>query len=182
MVGLHNEFDRYNRLLNLVSFAGGSLCKDLLFKTENWPTDGRLLYKYMEPLRSKFVAKAQRDVLFPPSGVTDINQCDLTLLTTIIQLSFGNKYGSLVRDVRKMRNILVHKGDMKLSKVEFDEIWKNYTGILRKHGFDVTMLNELKPEDNIIYITQGIMKYTFQYNYYISEFLLFHISHLLFFS
>ena len=71
---------------------------------------------------------------------------------------------------------------MKLSKVEFDEIWKNYTGILRKHGFDVTMLNELKPEDNIIYITQGIMKYTFQYNYYISEFLLFHISHLLFFS
>ena len=181
MAGLRKELDRYNRLVNLVDVGGVYLCKEVLFKKELWPTDGRDLYKHMEPLRSRTPYLIQKEFVCPPSGVTDIEKFDLTLLTKIIELAFGSKYASLMKDLRSMRNSLAHRGNKKLSKVEFDENWKISANVLEKYGFDLTLVDELRLEDNVIFITQGTRKYTFQYNYYISKILLFDINLLLFF-
>ena len=179
MAGLRNKFERYNRLTNLVDFGGVYLCKDVLFKKECWPTDGRLLYDHIRGLTLRgFSYNAQRDAVLPPTRVTDIDKFDLPLFTKLIYMAFGNKYKSLVDDLRSMRNSLVHRGDKMISKDEFDKIWESYSNLLENHGLDLRLIEEFRLEDNVIFITQGIIKY----NYYISKILLFDIKLLLFFS
>ena len=179
MAGLRNKFERYNRLINLVDFGGVYLCKEVLFKKECWPTDGRLLYDHLRgsTFRNCRIPE-QKDVVFPPTRETDIDKFDLSLFTELISKIFGNKYESLVRDLRSMRNILLHRGDKMISKDEFDKIWESYSNLLENHGLDLRLIEEFRLEDNVIFITQGIIKY----NYYISKILLFDIKLLLFFS
>ena len=75
------------RVFILIDYVGGELCSDVLFKKENWPTDGVQLYKRLEPKQSRICRfKNQRQILCPSRGITNCNDFDLTLFVRIIEI------------------------------------------------------------------------------------------------
>ena len=145
---LRQEYEKWFRLTTLIDFAGRHLCHDVLFKRENLPIDGALLYTELEGLKSKICRYPdQIKIVFPSSGITDHNKFDLTLLTSIIQSKFGDKYKTLVGDLRGARNKEFHRGNKILSDTEFDNLWTETTVMLENHGFDMKLVNDLKTSD-----------------------------------
>ena len=145
---LCQEYEKWFRLTTLIDFAGRHLCHDVLFKREKLPIDGALLYTELEGLKSKICRYPdQIEIVFPSSGITDHNKFDLTLLTSIIQSKFGDKYKTLVGDLRGARNKEFHRGSKILSDTEFDNLWIETTVMLENHGFDMKLVNDLKTSD-----------------------------------
>ena len=142
------EYRNWVRLFILIDHGGRQLCHDVLFKKENWPTDGVQLYQKLQPLQSKICQfKNQRQVISPPSGFVDHNDFDLTLFTKIIEVTFGKKYESLVKDVRNARNQESHRGNKELSDTDFDKLWRDTADMLENHGFDLSLVDGLKDGD-----------------------------------
>ena len=145
---LCQEYEKWFRLTTLIDFAGRYLCHDVLFKREKLPIDGALLYTELEGLKSKICRYPdQIEIVFPSSKITDHNKFDLTLLTSIIQSKFGDKYKTLVGDLRVARNKEFHRGNKTLSDTEFDDLWNETTVMLENHGFDMKLVNDLKTSD-----------------------------------
>ena len=143
------EYEKWVRLMTLIDFAGRHLCYDVLFKREQLPIDGSLLYAELEGLKSKICRYAdQLEIAFPSSKITDHNKFDLTLFTSIIQTKFGDKYKKLVDDLRQARNKELHRGSKKmLSDTEFNMLWNDITNMLQSHGFDLKLVIDLKSSD-----------------------------------
>ena len=143
------EYEKWVRLTTLIDFAGRHLCYDVLFKTEKLPTDGALLYAELESLKSKICRYPdQCEIVFPSSKITDHNEFDLTLFTSIIANKFGDKYKKLVDDLRHVRNKEFHRGNKKtLSDTEFNKLWNDITNMLESHGFDMKLVIDLKSAD-----------------------------------
>ena len=57
----------------------------------------------------------------PNTKITDHTKFDLTLLTSIIEKKFGDKYKSLVNDLMRARNREFHRGNKELSETEFEQ-------------------------------------------------------------
>ena len=145
---LCQEYEKWFRLTTLIDFAGRHLCHDVLFKREKLPIDGALLRTELEGLKSKICRYPdQIEIVFPSSGIADHNKFDLTLLTSIIQSKFKDKYETLVDDLRRARNKEFHRGNKTLSDTEFDDLWNETTVMLEKHGFDMKLVNDLKTSD-----------------------------------
>ena len=141
-ITLSQEYQKWLRIMTLIDFAGRRLCRDVLFTKENLPTDGARLYEEIKDLKCQF--QDQKEILCPANGITDHTKFDLTLLTSIINKKFGNKYKSLVNDLRDARNRECHRGNKILSAAEFEQLWNDTTDMLTKYGFDVSLVNELK--------------------------------------
>ena len=144
---LCQEYEKWFRLTTLTDFAGRHLCYDVLFKKEKLPTDGALLYTELEGIKSKIRFADQLEIVFPSSGITDYNKFDLTLLTSIIQSKYGDKYKTLVGDLRGARNKEFHRENKTLSDTEFDDLWNGTTHMLENHGFDMKLVSDLKTSD-----------------------------------
>ena len=144
---LCQEYEKWFRLTTLIDFAGRHLCYDVLFKKEKLPIDGALLYTELEGIKSKLRFADQREIVFPSSGITDYNKFDLTLLTSIIQSKFGDRYKTLVGDLRGARNKEFHRGNKTLSDAEFDTSWNETAHMLESHGFDMKLVSDLKTSD-----------------------------------
>ena len=145
---ISQEYENWLRLITLVDFAGRSLCRDVLFKLENLPEDEVQLFKILEPLKSRICRyQDQREILCPPAGKTDHSKFDVTLFTSIITVKYGNKYKSLVDDLRSLRNKEFHKGDKSLSGSDFNQLWSDTSHVLVNHGFDPKLVNDMKDVD-----------------------------------
>ena len=141
---LCQEYEKWFRLTTLIDFAGRHLCYDVFFKKEKFPIDGALLYTELEGIKSIIKFPDQLKIVFPSSGITDYNKFDLTLLTSIIQSKFGDKYKTLVGDLRGARNKEFHRGNKTLSDTEFDNLWNETIHMLENHGFDIKLVSDLK--------------------------------------
>ena len=108
MDNISEEYENWLRLTISVDFSGKNLCHNVLFFQEQLPTDGKLLYKGLETVSCQY--KDQRRTLCPSSGITNCDKFNVTLYTRIIKSKFGNKYDSLVNDLRDARNKLLHTG------------------------------------------------------------------------
>ena len=144
---LCQEYKKWFRLTTLIDFAGRHLCYEVLFKKEKLPIDGALLYTELEGIKSKIRFPDQLEIVFPSTGITDYNKFDLTLLTSIIQSKFGDRYKTLVGDLRGARNKEFHRGNKTLSDAEFDTSWNETTHMLESHGFDMKLVSDLKTSD-----------------------------------
>ena len=145
---LCQEYEKWFRLTTLIDFAGRHLCYDVLFKQEKLPTDGALLYTELESLKSKICRfRDQLKIAFPSSRITDHNKFDLTLYTSIIENKFGNKYKTLVGDLRGVRNKEFHRGNKTLSDAEFNKLWDDITNMLENHGFNMKLVDDLETSD-----------------------------------
>ena len=144
---LCQEYKKWFRLTTLIDFAGRHLCYEVLFKKEKLPIDGALLYRELEGIKSKIRFSDQFEIVFPSTGITDYNKFDLTLLTSIIQSKFGDRYKTLVGDLRGARNKEFHRGNKTLSDTEFDTSWNETTHMLESHGFDMKLVSDLKTSD-----------------------------------
>lgn len=71
----------------------------------------------------------------------------MTLLTMIIKSKYGDTYQSLVADPRKARNKESHRGSKELSASEFNQPWDEIKDMLKRHGFDLQLVGELKTCD-----------------------------------
>ena len=145
MDNISQEYENWLRLTILVDFSGRNLCYNVLFVKEQLPTDGKLLYKELETLRCQY--EDQREILCPSSGITNCDKFDVTLYTRIIKGKFGNKYDSLVNDLRDARNKLFHTGKKEIHDKEFNMLWKDTTDMLQKHNFDFELVDGLKTLD-----------------------------------
>ena len=97
------EYRNWVQVFVLIDYNGGKLCLDVLFKKGNWPIDGVNLHKRLEPEHSRICClENQCQVLCPSSGIAD-HDFNLTFFTRIIDVIFGGKYESLVKDMRKIR-------------------------------------------------------------------------------
>ena len=145
---ISEEYENWLRLMTLVDFAGRSLCRNVLFKLEKLPEDEVQLFTVLEPLKSQICHyQDQREILCPPTGKTDHSRFDVTLFTSIITVKYGNKYKSLVDDLRNARNKEFHKGDKSLSGSDFNQLWNDTSQMLRNHGFDTKLVKEVKDSD-----------------------------------
>ena len=144
---LCQEYEKWFRLTTLIDFAGRHLCYEVLFKKEKLPIDGALLYTELEGIKSKIRFPDQLEIVFPSTGITDYNKFDLTLLTSIMQSKFGDRYKTLVCDLRGRRNKEFHRGNKTLSDTEFDTSWNETTHMLESHGFDMKLVSDLKTSD-----------------------------------
>ena len=145
MDNLSQEYENWLRLTILIDLSGRNLCHNVLFVQEQLPTDGKLLYKELETVSCQY--KDQREIISPSSGITDCNKFDVTLYTRIIKEKFGNKYNSLVTDLRDARNKLSHTGKKEIPDKEFNQLWNDTTDMLQKHNFDLALVDGLKTSD-----------------------------------
>ena len=136
------------RLFILSDIGCKEVCHDVLFNREQWPKDGVKLYNILEPQKSNICQyRNQYKFLCPSDRYTDYTKFDATLLLSIIQVMFGNKYDQLVKDLRCVRNKEYHRGDRDLSDTEFNKLWKSIGNILLRHGFDLTVVDGLETGD-----------------------------------
>ena len=133
MDNLSEEYKNWLRLTILVDFSGRNLCHNVLFVKEQ------------ETVSCQY--KDQRKILCPTSGITNCDKFDVTLYTRVIKEKFGNKYDSLVNDVRDARNKLFHTGKKEIPDKEFNQLWKDTTDMLQKHNFDLALVDGLKTSD-----------------------------------
>ena len=145
MDSLSHEYENWLRLTILIDFSGRNLCHKVLFVLEQLPTDGKLLYKELETVSCQY--KDQRKILCPSSGITNCDKFDVTLYTRVIKEKFGNKYDSLVNDLRDARNKLFHTGKKEIPDKEFNQLWKDATDMLQKYNFDLALVDGLKTSD-----------------------------------
>ena len=122
---LSQEYKNWLCLAILIDFSGRKLCHKVLFVQEQLPTDGKLLYKELETLNCQY--QDQRKTLRPSSGITNCDRFDVTLYTRVIKGKFGNKYDSLVTDLRDARNKLFYAGKKEISDKEFNQLWEDTT-------------------------------------------------------
>ena len=151
-------YDQYSRLVTTIEFGGVTICKNILFNVEKLPMDGTMLYHALKPHKTIARFKGQYSILFPHSGYTDISKFDLILFLRVIEVMFGSKYIELVLELRSLRNSIHHRGSKRFFRNEFDKLWNNTMAVLEKHGFDLTLINEFRWEDNVIFISQGSKK------------------------
>ena len=138
------EYENWLRLITLINFGGQHLCRDVLFQRENLPTDGTLLFKILEPLKSKIKFQDQREIICPDTKKTDCSKFDLTLFTNVIANLFKDKYKSLVKDLRDARNTEFHRGNKQLSDNEFKLLWCKTSLMLQGHGLDFQLIKDLE--------------------------------------
>ena len=142
MDNLSQEYENWLRLIILVDFSGRNLCHNVLFVQEQLPTDGKLLYNELESVSCHY--NDQCEILRPTSGITNCDKFDVTLYTRVIKGKFGNKYDSLVNDLRDARNKLFHTGKKEIPDKEFNQLLKDTTDMLQKHNFDFSLVDGLK--------------------------------------
>ena len=143
-----SQYKNWVRIFLLIDYGGREVCCDVLFKKEKWPTDGAELFKRLKPLEKKICKFSdQKEILCPASGKTDHNKFDLTLFTRIIEVLFGSRYESLVKDLRQARNSECHRGNKELPNTDFNQLWQHVTKMLETYGFDVTLVTHLKAGD-----------------------------------
>lgn len=142
------DHERWLRIATLLDFGGRELCLTVLHKYEGLPTDGAMLYRELEPAKHKIARfKHQMEILCPPTGITDVNKFDLTLLTSIIAQKFPGKYDQVVSDIRNARNREYHRGNKRLDDIEFINLWNDTAHMLERHGFDLQLIGDLKTCD-----------------------------------
>ena len=149
MDNLPKEYDRWLRLMILIDYGGSKLCHDVLFNQEGLPKDGVALQSQMTSLKNK-LNKDQRGKVFPGNGNPDYTTFDVTLLTDIIRHKFVDKYNSLVSDLKKWRNDIVHRGNKRLSTDEFNQLWRDISDMLQQQQqhFNLSLIN-LKSVSNL---------------------------------
>ena len=96
------------------------------------------LYKRLEPEQPRLCCfKNQRQVLCPFSEITNHSDFYLTLLTGIIEVIFGSKYESLVKDTR---NEECHRSNKELPDISIDNLWKCSAKMLEKCSLDLSLV------------------------------------------
>ena len=148
---LCQEYEKQFRLITLIDLAGRYLCYEVLLKKEKLPTDGALLYTELKNVKSKIRFKDQIEVAFSTSGITDYKKFDLTLLASAIQSKFGDKYETLVGDLRNAQNKEFHRGNKTMSYNEFENLWNETKNMLENHGFDMKLVRNLTTSDPFSY-------------------------------
>ena len=141
---VNKEYRNWVRLFMLIDYSARKPCSDVLFKKGKRPTDGVQFYRRLECEQSRicqFVDEHQILCLF--SRFRNHGDFDLALFMRIIEMIFGSKYESLVKDLRTLSN----RESKELSNTDFGTIWKCLADILQNQGFDLSLVDDLKDCD-----------------------------------
>ena len=145
---LWKRYEKWLRLITLVHHAGKEICYKLLFIERKLPTNGELLYEFLEINKERIKPdKNQKVVLYPQNRNTDISEFDVSLYTKVIQGLYGWYYQDLLKNLRMLRNRLFHKGRTKLTVEEFRDLWEEASNILESHKFNMESVAGLKECD-----------------------------------
>ena len=139
----YQRSERWFRLVSLIDYAGRQLCTEVLHSKEGLSRDGRKLYVELKCYKDKMQFSKQKEILCPSNGITDENKFDLTLYTKLLEVLSKAKYGSMVKNLRKYRNDLIHMGDKCMPELDFENKWNDTCNMLRAHGFTASV-NDLK--------------------------------------
>ena len=135
----YQNHENWLRLAVLIDYAGTKLCREVLHTIEGLPKDGSQLYHELLPFKDKMQYNYQKEILCPPSGVTDERKFDITLFTGLIEKMFKGRHTLLIKDLRKNRNDLYHMGSKDISDSDFEKRWKSACDMLQRHGFTETV-------------------------------------------
>ena len=124
------------RLVVLIDYAGLKMCKEVLHTKEDLPVDGRQLYHKLLPFKNEMLYDDEKEILCPPTGVTDESKFDITLYIQLIKKMFGGRYDLLVSDFRKNRNNIYHIPNNDISDSDFEKEWTSTCDMLQRHGFN----------------------------------------------
>ena len=131
--------------MTLVHHAGKEICYKLLFIERKLPTNGELLYDFLQINKKRIKPyKNQEVVLYPQNQNTDMSEFDISLYTKIIQGLYGLHYQDLLKNLRILRNRLFHKGRTELTVEEFRDLWDEASIILESHKFNMQSVAQLK--------------------------------------
>ena len=147
-----NDYEYWLRVVTLIHYGGKKLCHDIFHNTEGYSTDGIQLFtslqtnqaNILKALNKRIIHQDQYDLLFPANGNTNIDLFDITLWTFLFQELFGNKYKTFIKELREWRNTEFHKGNISWTKTEFNNKWNDATYFLKRHGFDIKQITDLK--------------------------------------
>ena len=131
---------KYYRLTNQIDFISTNLCQYLLFDRENFPTNNEMLYHELEKrIHKENFHEANLMRIFPYSKKTNVHEWNLTLFMKVIQELFGLKYSRLLRDLKKLSNQLLNKGNKYLSDDEYENFCCRAGEIFRYHESNFNM-------------------------------------------
>ena len=148
-----NRFERWCRLIILVQEGGESVCKHILYKEMNVPTEGGEMYKYLQNYKDDIQKSKmfgyQRKVLFPDDRVIDKTKLDIPLFTYIIQILDKFKKYPSIEKLRFKRNELFHMEEVRrnMSLQEFSDLWDEVVQLLNGLNYDMSLLNSFKSDD-----------------------------------
>ena len=132
----------------VIDYSARKLCSNVLFKKEMWPTDGVELYRRQESEQSRICQlNNEYQILCLSGGFIDHHDFDVTFFTRVIEIIFGSKYQSLLKDLRNSRNQECHKSNKELPNTELEAFWKCTADILQNHGFNLSLGDEFKDYD-----------------------------------
>ena len=147
------KYENWIRLLTLIHHVGFEVCKKILHQFENLPVDGAQLFQSLNRKRVEFdrllrgnvLKQDQYDLIFPGNGVTDIKKFDITLFTFVISVMFGKrKYHQLINELRKWRNEEFHQGEIKMTKLDFNNKWNAFLQLAGNYGIVANDYDDLR--------------------------------------
>ena len=146
---VNKEYRNWVRLFMLIDYSARKPCSDVLFKKGKRPTDGVQFYRRLECEQLRICQFTDEHQIF--SGFRNHHEFDLALFMRIIEMIFGSKYESLVKDLRTLSN----RDNKELSDTYFGTIWKCLADILQKQGFDHCDLFSDQQVQDIVICIQG---------------------------
>ena len=158
------DYENWLRLVVFVNFGGKKLFKEIIYEKEQLPRDGCQLYSKLATHTNKLQYQLHEEILCPSNEIIDESKFDLKIYALVIYLLFGTKYKHLIYEVRDKRNKIFHMADKLICEAKFDKLWNETGDMLRKHGFDIQSLDDLKTCDlasaeNL----KGISKFFYQF-------------------
>ena len=153
---INRKYLRWNCIVVLLHEGGETACERKLYEIGVDVTDGRELYRKLEPQRIKInkLPLYQQKILLPSSKVTNTTKLDLSLLTQIIEiLNTTNNYQFMnsIKNLRHYRNDLFHMNNKErdISEWTFKFFWDHISQELEYLGYDMSLLEGLRTGDHL---------------------------------
>ena len=162
---INRKYLKWNCIVVLLHEGGETVCERKLYEIGVDVTDGRELYRKLEPQKIKInkMPLYQQKILLPFSKVTNTTKLDLSLLTHIIEiLNTTNNYQFMnsIKNLRHYRNDLFHMNnkEIDISEWTFKFFWDHISQELEYLGYDMSLLEGLRTGDHLSPRNEKILK------------------------
>ena len=157
---------RWCRLYMLLDYFGKQILKDIFHVKIRAPDNGtKGLYDFLSDFkcRLQFLKSEEAEKVYPQNKKTDEENFDISLFAKVIIAILGYYHGSnqfceqkqkqIEKDIdftkwlRNRRNWLSHKGDKRLSELEFKKAWQEVSKVFGDYGVDGGSFKDLENGD-----------------------------------
>lgn len=157
---------RWCRLYMLLDFFGKKILKDIFHVNIGAPDNGtKGLYNFLSDFKCELQSLNSEECkkIYPQNKKTDEENFDISLFTKVIIAILNCYHGSnhfceqkqkeIEKDknfthwLRNQRNWLSHRGDKRLSELEFKKAWQEVSKVFRDYGVDEASVKDLENYD-----------------------------------